>query len=1856
MDQWLDSLSEDWVSQPRSPHSVQLRSSLSALSVTSPTSSTSQSRIPRYKSRTGADLPSDRLTSSKRISSNTSDPRRKSVLQERSSSRLNVPQNHVRENKGDAGNTGAKERNQNKKHNSIKSLPPGSQDTVQHRTSKASPARDSALGSTPEWKRRVLQAKAGGVGPDLFGPIGLESIFRPPTIGRTPGSGDQKKRGKRYQPVTVDDFPSSPPAFPSDLGSVERSGGTDGRRMSLLKQMDVLQELSETDSKDDLPRHGDSKTGRATRGRSNENQASPNSCPAEEDHNEVLSQVLLPIRHGHDRVASSRSKQSISARGHDSSPSSRLPPPATELIFPHRGHVEPAASISPSPVTGRALLAEDWTNHSLPDDLSTGTDLYAANGGFVSIRRGGYSNEGSFQDRLLSPSSLPDFDAPELRSPSPNRPTLSRNGRKNNAVISATEQPHSAPVTPHKKLHTKSRSADELPSSGSPLKLFDKYDTFTNERLVRRISRFEQMSQEGEVLQHNAGSTSLEHRVQKVTTISRSPNSRKSVREAQSPRSNRRVSNFGAGQLDDYLFRSDHPFDAKLPSRPSEVSHGARSVSKRLDDFYQVNSVSVHCVSMDEVESEVAAVHTANGKRLPYSPFKDSQAKRRCTTRGPPDPTIADSRRDERIGGPITLHLEKTRAQETECLMGDSLPTKSMSIAGKKRKDARYDNDNQVADPEMIASRRILQPRASTPSRRASQHSVLSAADHAESLLQINNLDHADRTPVMDLDHETQALAGELATFTLNMAQDMTQGGRKASVTTADFFNEAKQIMQLIRNQGRPQSHQGIAEEPEPEDDDDDDDGGLQQPHFEQSTVDEFSRPPSREGGSLRRLREPAQFDARVVSHLRKFEDSDDLGLALPSSAKSMHINHSHDPSSPTKSVDANIQDDISNCESEPPNVRIRGREQREAQWDILEQKRDEPTAATGSGAHSQSSSGPSSGRSVPTGSSHNSRSSGTTRAVIVPQVVSHLLSDNVGGMTFDHSKQAWIKRKDLGKPPGARSRSRAGSDATEDMFRDIPDLSVDERQEQQRTHERYVLSEILGAASDQISSHDHATDQPVNRESSRPQAGGDKKAATTHQSSALSTLSNSVSSGLISSTRTTSRSDGDLASKVLDSQAPADNTNHPSHKAERSEEVEHEISILEGRLSERPRSAYDGGRRQPRVVTVAFSSPLVDHVQTFRQIDNDADPSDDGSDLDLADSPIRTDAPSSSASQRHRTLGFRKGSRYRSASRRASLSLARPMSRVDEHEELTFLQTIHSPSNAGLDLVVTTPLPPSRGSMILAAPSSAQASSVGFQLSPLSEFTVHQSDDLANHKQAHSQRHKGLLPAQEVEGKLSLAVQELVKKLTDIEPFEPFWDYIRHVDLRNRNLQTLHMLDEFCGHIEHLDVSGNQLRQLHGAPAWVRNMNAHSNCLSNLTSWGHLQNLQYLDVSNNQIQSLAGFQSLVHLRELKLDCNQIESLHGILELEGLIKLRLRDNCVKSVRFEACDLPRLTHLDLRSNDIHEISHLNNLPVLQYLDLTRNKLESLYIEDGSKSLQELQLAHNRLHTLDVGNMTALRFLDVDQNSIRSITSLESHKQLEVLSWREQHLDGVVTDTGVQYHTCRNVRELYLSGNMIRNFAPDACLQDLRHLELASTGLQVFAEDFGLKCPNLRTLNVNFNGLSELRPLLGIVRLEKLYVAGNRISRLRRTACVLDRLNSELAEIDLRHNPLTLAYYNPQQPLPNKTEPQLAIMRNGPDCKEQDDGIRDSVRKCSTYLLPRVELDNDVVTREKLDEETKMRKRVYELLLSLRCKNLRILDGLSLDRRKVTCKDGVWERLIELGVLTSREKGGILELEA
>ena len=1157
----------------------------------------------------------------------------------------------------------------------------------------------------------------------------------------------------------------------------------------------------------------------------------------------------------------------------------------------------------------------DLTTQSLPEGLSIDTEAFISKGGFVNILRGGCPIDESFQRRPLSPSSFQLSEIPSsasnARSQNIIRRVDSSHLSSHRSTLDSFHAPPTStapPITP-----TKNQSHENSPpkSSGSPLKLFDAYDTYTNDRLIRRMSQFAE-----DVPDSHAGDLLRNDR-------QRSPSSYKmhQTKKLIMQNEERRATSFGSGDFDEYDFThrqltvldpsSDNRADTQetLPMLPeihgralsrkrSNQSPVARLQTRRaslklpseqklkfsrdfpfseqprlVSDGDDSQSTEIVKTTSLELGREYHDTHNVVGKRFPPSPIRDPKPKRRCT---------------------ITSSLDQT--EEARNLTAETSAT--TSAVSRKRKDARYDGISQAADPEVLASRPMLRPRMLSSSqvqntlKETSSQKSNGVAIHGQSSTTSTHPTVVSHTRLSLDDTPVKALAGELAHFAYDVAQDIAYGDRKTSVTTADFTTAANLIMQNIRAQARPRSGRTSGEESEMEPLAD-----IEESVNEGSTIEEFSRPPSRvRGGTLRRLRDNKQLDPRVISHLRKFEENDDTGIVLSSSLQSLKLGQE------------NVSTDSFILDSDPPNIRIRGSLDVHLvhdRGDHTDEKTGEraPKERESSSHRSQPSSGLSTARSVPTGSSSGSGK----KAMIAPEKVSHLISDNIGGMTFDRTRQVWIRKRSA-ENSSNEDPDKAGSELTEDdPLKEIPDLSVDELEELRRIQNTTLSSQPSAAhlrsndggppdgnclVSNELESH---LTLPPETSISIPSNHSQRVSNTSNVEPTMTLFGHQTTLNRNTSYETRK------ASEVPEEQRDAD-----------SEEIDHEISILEGRNTLTP-GRHHQTHRQPRVVTVTFSSPLTGPVQMEGTGAYDFEEMwDDNSDVDLGYSPEKQRFEKSHTYSRKISTGYRSHGSLR-ARRRVSTSKrnfpARPVSRIDEYDELSMDQSSGQIQKPSIDVILSTPQQLGyRPSDVSMHPlSTGLHSHISFHLSPLSDFTIHRNEGDVK-SLAQEDRSRQFLSSPRSEERYSLAIRELVEKITDVEPYEPYWECIRKLDLQRKSLTTLHMLDEFCGRIEELDVSNNNLGQLDGAPVSIRVLRIRHNCLSNLTAWGHFHNLQYLDVSGNQIQSLRGFNSLIHLRELKADDNQIESLDGIADLNGLIRLGVKRNTLKSLDFSGYDL------------------------------------------------------------------------------------------------------------------------------------------------------------------------------------------------------------------------------------------------------------------------------------------------------------------------------------------------------------
>lgn len=257
---------------------------------------------------------------------------------------------------------------------------------------------------------------------------------------------------------------------------------------------------------------------------------------------------------------------------------------------------------------------------------------------------------------------------------------------------------------------------------------------------------------------------------------------------------------------------------------------------------------------------------------------------------------------------------------------------------------------------------------------------------------------------------------------------------------------------------------------------------------------------------------------------------------------------------------------------------------------------------------------------------------------------------------------------------------------------------------------------------------------------------------------------------------------------------------------------------------------------------------------------------------------------------------------------------------------------------------------------------------------------------------------------------------------------------------------------------------------------------------------------------------------------------------------------------------------------------------------------------------------------------------LESLYVDGNSLTQVSGLEHLQHLRTFSAREQILDNDSDTETCVSNLVRNleVRNLYLSLNPSHGLQLSQHLLSLQRLELSSMGLKELPDNFGQLTPNLRSVNLNFNSIKDLRPLLNIKRLSELLLAGNKLERLRANAMVLGKL-ATLSKLDWRDNPLSLRFYAPT------SENRVMSLRQKPSDEQLTD----------RFVLPPGDAEADVQHLLRLDYETRIRRRVTEMMLANLCRNLRELDGLQFDKARVLVKDDVWERLLFLGVIQRKQ---------
>ncbi|KAJ5990242.1 hypothetical protein N7522_010449 [Penicillium canescens] len=1677
---WLDSLSDDWPSMPDSPTSPAPAQPLPS----SPRASlqVTPSRIPVPARRSEQQSPADgkkKVTRPchfhRKEPPTPKTPRTPKTPKPRSPAPDKSKPNTPRTKESPKRASGAVRKSSAMDHrsplrsvsnvsNASKSSEVQSNSTVQIKAKKGKNMQEG----TPEWRRRLLRGEIeAGEQRDLFAPMGLESVFKPP-----PQSSLTQQ----------DSIPFS--RHDDQLWDFTDNTSRQGRDDDDNRDQESEPEAERVDSEDEGHNDNDTASGTVNRapwgrdatqdatqdpeGFSQGNTQLRTASGLEDLRNEGITPITFTRNNTVDgtktsEVIKSALKQvtnkleSLSIEN-DSRPDS---PASDSFLFYNHSEPRPDASSHDD-----SLL--DVTSHSLPQDLSMGTVDFNRRGNRSFPRR---FSPSPFPSHRLSPATLANS---KIRS----SPLFNPSHRTGSPAL---PRPSSSHVRPSTAGDTEARE-DKMPSSGSPLKLFGNHDTFTNNRLLRRMSQFEESfsdTSEGEEPPSPSEEARRKGENRSFLTTRHEPLGEISPRrnERHGSRNNgHRISQFGGGELDKFDFSDASPYEHKLvydeaagfgsrptsrkrsstrqylrgPSANHSLKHYSRSVSS---GFTRKPSAWVRQDFFDDIRPATRPGNKENMppdvKRVPKAPGMDPTPKRRRT-------------------------IMRKNSAEPNHENGDSSPKygDSMSLLQRSlmQQGVQLGNGDYLAPPGFSQS--MQRPRTPTPSqiRTAGEPSVMAHRKFSES-----NFDNTDYSDSFSLD-------GDVPLVKITGTSDTS---RKGSITTQDYLNEATKIMDLIRAKGRGAAGLTSVQESDVESEGDE----LDLSYEDESTREAFSRPPSRDGTDLRKIREPKELNPLILSHLKKYQEQDDREFDGEMSLQGR-------PES---------RNDLDSPNSQ--NIRIQGPRKRKTSGmadDTAENiAQDLMTINTQMSGFSVSS--------VPTGSSQNSQ----VKGMLASDLVSHLIPNQVNGFKYDRRRNQWVKDEvEEPQPPAAEPEEG------DDPFRDIPDLSVDELQEMMRVHGLSSPAKSATGGQEETSARSPlAARRSPQKTDVRPHTrdGG----PSLNGSSIRSRLTRFTSSVPNTGTRATSWE--------TDETEGQNQSGQESSESQRPESVSSKISRSHG--------------KQARVATLNLSSAAAHAASERGNNDTERNPASQDhiyQGIPPLEEPAQPDHETGSVRSSVPPTG-------RQTSVAGQPFIRRPISRIEERNEDTVDDQSLVRRNESLSVNET----PARNAeqSLMPIQSTGPDTSYSFHLSPLADFSVNQGDRALNLEMSYVAQRTNPSSLRQVHGTFALATGDLIKHITDVEPYEPYWEHVRRLVLRQKGLITLHKLNEFCPRLEELDVSDNDIGQLSGIPSSLRTLKIPRNCLSNLTPWSHLVNLQYLDVSGNDIETLDGFSSLIHLRELKANDNQIRNIDGILDLNGLLSLKLSNNSVTVVDFEGSELTRLRDLDLSHNCLTSVRNVDWLPSLATLDLSANQISSLESPASLISLRALKLSGNRLESLDVRAFPSASLIYLDQNHLSTVTGLENCHNLEVLSLREQ--TPREKDPGFTFDLdlglIKDIRKVFLSSNKLspKTLSPSAPLLRLQLLDLAACTLKSIPSDFALSFPNLKVLNMNFNSVDDVEPLVGMNCLARLMIVGNRLSRMRRVSQILSRLGRtgkgttcSLRKLDIRGNPLTVGFY-PQQ---------------------------------------------------------------------------------------------------------------------
>ena len=284
------------------------------------------------------------------------------------------------------------------------------------------------------------------------------------------------------------------------------------------------------------------------------------------------------------------------------------------------------------------------------------------------------------------------------------------------------------------------------------------------------------------------------------------------------------------------------------------------------------------------------------------------------------------------------------------------------------------------------------------------------------------------------------------------------------------------------------------------------------------------------------------------------------------------------------------------------------------------------------------------------------------------------------------------------------------------------------------------------------------------------------------------------------------------------------------------------------------------------------------------------------------------------------------------------------------------------------------------------------------------------------------------------------------------------------------------------------------------------------------------MKRLGRLDARNKGIQDLTGLQFAINLRSmLDLRDNQISDISSIAGLINLQRLYLDDNQISDIS-PIAGLINLQRLYLDDNQISDISPIAGLVELHRISLNRNPVSDMSPLSGLKNLNHLSMNDTFISDISlVRSLPSLTIFGFRSTHVSDLSPLAGLINMTALGFSNKSESESISDLSPLAGLI-NLEYINSWGNSISNLSPLAGLTKLERIDFCGGNISNLTPLAGLT--GLKELYLAGEEVSDISPLAGLTGLTRLGLENNDISDISSLA----RLTN-LKWINLSHNDIS-----------------------------------------------------------------------------------------------------------------------------